>query len=239
MYLIDILTFSESSQAAKYGGCFSGNSTVLTSTGVHRKLSELQIGEKILTVHPSTNQIVFSPVLLFLDYDPHQKREFLQITLDSKRVLTVTSTHLVVTGTKLKSRTVFAEKLKIGDLMLVSDSNNRRLLEDRIVKIESVLRDGVYAPLTSTGTLLVNDVLASCYATVDSQLLAHWAFSPIRLVFNVKNGLYRLWTLVSKPMVGWSDDSGGRTTQPQAGVFWYAKLLYAAADYLLPSHMHK
>lgn len=151
----------------------------------------------------------------------------------------MTSTHLVVTGEKSKSRTVYAEKLKTGDLMLVSDDSNRKLLEDRIIKIEPVLRDGVYAPLTTTGTLLVNDVLASCYATVDSQSLAHWAFSPIRLVFNVKNGLYRLWTVVSRPIVGWSDEPGGHTTPPQIGVHWYAKTLYATADYLLPSHMHK
>jgi hedgehog protein len=92
------LSFPESSQAAKYGGCFSGESTVLTSSGARRQLSQLQIGEKIQALDPSTNQIVFSEVLLFLDYDPHQKREFLHITLSSGRTLTVTPSHLLVSG---------------------------------------------------------------------------------------------------------------------------------------------
>lgn len=229
---------SESSQAAKYGGCFSGESTVLTSSGARRQLSQLQIGEKIQALDPSTNQIVFSEVLLFLDYDPHQKREFLHITLSSGRTLTVTPSHLLVSGGRTKNRTevVYAEKLQIGDsLFFVSGGN--RLTEDEIVQLKPIWKTGVFAPLTSVGTLVVNDVLASCYATIDSQRLAHWAFSPVRLAFNVKDGLYRLWTVLSKPILGWSGSD--RTTKPSPGVFWYAKALYVTADYLLPSHLHE
>ncbi|RZC40304.1 Hint and/or PT-HINT domain containing protein [Asbolus verrucosus] len=229
----------ESSQAGKYGGCFSGDSTVLTSTGQRRKLSEVQVGERILAEDPSTKEMVFSEVLLFLHYDPYQKREFLQITLSKGQVLTVTPNHLVVSGKLTDSRTVYAKKLKIGDTLRVSDSNNR-LKEDEIVQVKPVLRTGVFAPLTTVGTLVVNDVLASCYATVDDQSLAHWAFSPIRLAFNVRESFYRLWTIISKPMVGWSDVSAkAAPAKPQVGVFWYAKVLYATADYLLPSHLHE
>lgn len=211
----------------------------MTSSGLRKDLQDLAIGEKILSVD-SSGQLVFSEVLLFLDYDPGQKREFLEITLLSGRSLQVTPTHLVVTGEVTSSRTVFAKELKIGDSLLVSDSNHHRLIEDVIVKVREVLRTGVYAPLTSTGTLIVNDVVASCYATVDSQSLAHWAFAPVRLVLNVSRGFRRLWILISSPMVGWTQTPIARhEDRPGVGVFWYARALYTAADYLLPSHMNE
>ncbi|XP_044258646.1 indian hedgehog protein [Tribolium madens] len=206
---------SESSQAAKYGGCFSGETTVLTSTGLRRNLSDLRIGEKIQAFDPATKQLVFSEILVFLDFDPSQKREFLSITLSSGRTLTVTPSHLLL----LDDRTVkYAEKLQIGDFLLVSDPKDG-LSREEIVQVRGVWRTGVFAPLTSVGTLVVNDVVASCYASVDSQWVAHWAFLPVRWV------------------AGFWGNSGLR--KPEMGVFWYAKMLYVMADFILPSHLHE
>nr|XP_023025611.1 tiggy-winkle hedgehog protein [Leptinotarsa decemlineata] len=232
----------ESSQGSKYGGCFPGDSKVLTSSGERRKLSDLQIGEKILAQDTSSNQLVFSEVIAFLDYDPSQKREFLTFTLSSGRTLVVTPTHLVLTGTSKKYRTVFAEKIKIGDKLLVSVSNDSKtLVEDSVVKVRAVLRTGTYAPLTEAGTLVVDDVVASCYAVVDSQSLAHWSFLPLRFVWNFKHGLDRMWKVFTHPSVLWSDSPYIVATSRQTtlGVHWYAKMLYGAANYLVPSHLHE
>ena len=38
---------------------------------------------------------------------------------------------------------------------------------------------GVYAPLTSTGNIVVDDVVASCYASYGSHRLAHTVMSPL------------------------------------------------------------
>ncbi|XP_030768223.1 sonic hedgehog protein A [Sitophilus oryzae] len=227
---------SESSQAAKYGGCFTGESTVLTSTGVQRPLSQLRVGESILATDPSTKKLVFSEVLLFLDYDPTQNRQFLHITLKSGRTLTVTPNHLV---SLTDGRTVFAETLVVNQKLLVSDSVET-LNEDIIINITRVYRRGVYAPLTRAGTVVVNGIVASCYATVDSQDIAHYAFMPLRLVWNVKLGLYRVWTLLNKPLEGWKRNAADEISkkQPDVGVHWYAKVLYSAATYLIPSRLH-
>lgn len=228
--------FPESSQAAKYGGCFSGQSTVLTSTGERRKLSELRIGESVLAHDSATDELVFSRVIMFLDYDPKQRREFLQISLSSGRTLTVTPSHLLVNADTARS-VRFADKFKPGDKLLVSDSKNK-LVTDVIVSIKPILLTGVYAPLTTVGTVVVNDVIASCYATVDNQSIAHWALLPARLVISAKDGIHRMWSLLSRPVTAWSI-SKTVTARPSVGVHWYARFLYIIGEFVIPSLIYK
>ncbi|XP_019869702.1 indian hedgehog B protein [Aethina tumida] len=225
---------SESS-SGKYGGCFPGDTTVQTSTGVRRNLSDLQIGEKILAKDPSTGDLVYSEVLMFLDYDPQDEREFQHVTLRSGRTLTLTGTHLVPVVTANNSRTVYAAALKVGDSLLVSDGANG-LVTDEIVELEAIRRTGVYAPLTVAGNLVVNDVVASCYASIDSQSIAHWAFLPLRFVNNIQDGISAVWRAISNPLR--SHDTAVSYSKPSVGVHWYARMLYGAASIMVPSHLH-
>lgn len=96
----------------------------------------------------------------------------------------------------------FAKNVQIGDWILVKTHFNDSLgqdHEDGIYSIEKVLdmevlvETGVYAPLTSTGNLIVDGVLASCYAVIDDQDLAHSAFLPLRFSHNIMKGFTYLW----------------------------------------------
>lgn len=230
------MLISESSQAAKYGGCFTADDTVLTFTGIRKPLSELHVGEQILAQDPVTKKLVFSEVILFLDYNPSERREFLRFKLKSGRTFAVTANHLV---SMKDGRTVYAGSLKTGDTVLVSDDSDS-LTEDSIEHVSAEWRNGVYAPLTKVGTVVVNDVVASCYASIDSQRLAHWVFLPLRLVWNVRLGVQRFWLLVNRPIAGWTMeiDEVSRKT-PEVGVHWYAKMLYSTANYLIPDRLNR
>ncbi|KFU88487.1 Indian hedgehog protein, partial [Chaetura pelagica] len=71
---------------------------------------------------------------------------------------------------------------------------------------------GVYAPLTRHGTLVVDGVVASCFALVQEQHLAQLAFWPLRLYHS---------------LMGWPGVQGD-------GVHWYSGLLYHLGRLLLP-----
>lgn len=57
----------------------------------------------------------------------------------------------------------------------------------RIVDIKSEMRVGAYAPLTTTGNLIVDGVVVSCYAHIINQSLAHLGFLPVRLFDKLYN----------------------------------------------------
>ncbi|CAN7995559.1 unnamed protein product, partial [Ixodes hexagonus] len=114
------------------------------------------------------------------------------------------------------------------------DISSSSLRLERIRDITARFASGVYAPLTREGTVLVNGVAASCYAAVEDQALAHWAFFPVRLWENVKDSVLAMLratgTLARR--------TDGRPHGPQqsslVGVHWYAELLYGVFYRLLP-----
>lgn len=164
---------------------------------------------------------VYSEVLMFLDRNEHETREFVKITTDGGATISVTPAHLLMVwkATLKQTKFIFAEQVEEDDFVLVNI--NSSLEPRRVINISSELSKGVYAPLTREGTIIVNSITASCYALVDSQSIAHWSFMPVRAYNLVKHYLV--------------DESSPKTSSIQNGVHWYAKTLYTIKDYLLPS----
>lgn len=124
--------------------------------------------------------------------------------------ITTTPSHLLLLAAADGWRESFAINIKVGDVLLTRGQGSV-MRPSRVVNTRMVSKRGVYAPLTRTGTIIVDDALASCYALVRSHALAHAAMAPLR------------W------MAGWSGSS------EQRGVHWYANALYNVGDFVLPS----
>lgn len=208
-------------------------------------MSEVRIGDKLLSVTPA-GDYVFSPVILFLDRNPKEQRQFYTLHLDSGHSLTLTPEHLVYSAPDSKSEfgTVFARYIQEGDLLLVH-SSIAELVPRRVVRVEVEIHTGVYAPLTAAGNLVVDNVLASCYAVVDSGSLAHAVFAPIRWYESTRqflNGIAQSYSVekdkskrLQKKRRSEEDDDDGTVTQ--SGIHWYADLLYSIAEWVIPSHL--
>ncbi|XP_034043117.1 indian hedgehog B protein-like [Thalassophryne amazonica] len=242
---------SEHSVAAKTGGCFPGDATVLLEGGATKQIRDLHPGDRVLASSSTDGQgpLLYSPVLSFLDRQPNVTKTFYIIRTNAGLNITLTAAHLVFVadcpGELSRSRsaeaaevpfvgstqrggpssagvaglrTVFASDVRPGQCVLASRGKAGSEFTLSVVTYVAVQRStGLFAPLTQHGSIVVNGVLASCYAALDMHHLAHWVMAPLRFFYSLMGP--------SEPQVD--------------GLHWYPKLLQRVGQSLLdPQHFH-
>lgn len=116
-------------------------------------MKDLQVGDKVLT---SSNK--YQPVYSFGHYNPEKQAEFRQLyTADT--VLELTAEHLVFL--KDQAQPVRADSLQVGDSLRGQHGKGQI-----ITKIDTVVRQGLYAPFTPEGTVVVDGIVASSYISL-------------------------------------------------------------------------
>lgn len=127
---------------------------------------------------------------------------FLHISTESGQTMTISPNHLVpVVDCKtpmtfldfelfFHQHAVFAEKAKSG-LCLLKYSEKGPVL-DQISKVERIRKRGIYAPVTQSGDIIVNDLYASCFSYFENHLMQ-------RSIFTLLNKL-ATWT---SPLRNW------------------------------------
>ena len=251
MFNSNLLSFTEASHPSKNGGCFKGTSTVMTQTGNRKSMSDLEVGDVILTV-TSDGQFQFSPVILFLDRDVSKRRQFYVIETESGTTLTVTPSHLIyadileqdidISTNDINNEdsfqnfeAVYASRVREGDYILLL--KNGRMVPSRVASIETKIFAGVFAPLTASGNIVVDGALASCYAILENQFVSHAAFAPFRWSHTVKS-----WfnfdtskdTLKSGESRTVRSSGDSLISERTEGIHWYADMLYSLAQYVMP-----
>lgn len=200
------LVFPEHSVAAKTGGCFHGDAQVILEGGVTKPMRDLRPGDRVLASSGGGGPLVYSSVLSFLDRQPNATSVFYTIGTNAGHRITLTAAHLIyvtdcawsgthgepyldsVQGGRSSRdrglRIVFASEVRPGQCVLTSGGKLGSPATFSPVTFVHVRRStGLYAPLTEHGSIVVNGVLASCYAVVDSHHLAHWALAPLRFFY--------------------------------------------------------
>lgn len=226
---MSLVCVSDHSVAAKSGGCFPGDASVSLKDGRQKFIRDLRPGERVLTSSggDGSGELVYSEVLAFLDRDPVTRKLFYTLQTEAGARLSLTAAHLLFVSEGNCSegaapargalRTVYASDARPGQCVLVVEGKAGQMHgEGRLSRITRVtMREsrGAFAPLTLRGTLVVDGVVASCYAVVDQHSLAHWAFSPLRLMHS--------WTGAA----GYQED----------GIHWYSRLLHWLGGMLLDS----
>jgi len=212
--------------------CFHGSNQIRLENGDQKMISEVKIGDSVLAVDEK-GMLKFSPVIMHLDGSLSKSAAFVTIRTKTGRNLTLTPQHLMYKSEKDNSkinlnefRTVFAEDIRKGDIVLVLDDNND-MNKDEVVSTDLESRIGYFSPLTLHGNIIVNDILASCYAYEDHSL-QHLVFAPFRWYHTVKQAL------LSENMtknVG-VQSHGSILTGKQ--LHWYADALFRIAINLTP-----
>ena len=207
---------SEHSAAAKTGGCFPGRALATLENGTRTPLWALRPGQRVLAMD-GAGRPTYSDFLAFLDKEPRALTAFHVIeTRQPPRRLALTPTHLLFVADNASApaaqfRPTFASHVQPGHFVLVAVGSGG-LQPAEVVGVRGRTDVGAYAPLTRHGTLVVDDVVASCFALVREQQLAQMAFWPLRLYHSLL---------------------GGPGVQGN-GVHWYSGLLYRLGRMLLP-----
>ena len=159
--------------------CFSNNTLVETLSNGFKRVSELNYGDMVKTVDTATGKVDYSKFIDYLHYDKSIKSEFITIETNNS-YLEISELHLI--QRKLEDNNhefVYARDLKLDDEIFVVV--NDQMTIEKITKLGRKQEIGAFAPLTESGTILVNNVLASCYANCQSHTLSHIALAPLRL----------------------------------------------------------
>ena len=198
-------------QANVKGGCFPGSSTFVDKDGCLRAMKSLQIGEHVQVF--ANEGIRLEPVITFIHREPKELQEFLSITTTENNNLKITEDHLLFVEKKGQAIAIPAREVKIGDTVFVKQNDDMKtgLVQD----ISSVFEKGVYAPVTLSGTLLVNDVHTSCYFDVLSHEWSHRAMGAARVMYHVSP-----WMLQRLSGVGEKDGFPGWCRLAQKILTW-------------------
>lgn len=211
------------------GGCFPETSWVRTAYGEKMRLDQLDIGDEILCIDQN-GQFTLSPVIAFLHRSPNEKKTFIQIETDSGHTLSITPKHLIFVPEDKHINDLdqsgssgivaqMAREVQIGQDILIQD-NAKQFRSAKVVQINVVIERGLYAPLTEEGTVIVNDILASSYSHVNSHYIAHAAFLPMRLFYNLRSHYSTGHAnRLSPPTHSEVNEKTGD------GIHWYARLL--------------
>ena len=167
--------------------CFPGDVWVIQcQSGIERKvlMQNIKLGALVKTFNAQTNRTVFSPVLLFAHYKPTEFARFRRIVLNDGNNLTISENHLIFSKKKGESR--MAIDLVPGDVLFSGSAENPTGV--KISRINDVFSKGYFCPITEEGTIIVNNIHCSCYAScksflgIDAHYFAHAWLYLMRLV---------------------------------------------------------
>ncbi|CAF2754902.1 unnamed protein product [Rotaria sp. Silwood2] len=157
--------------------CFPGRSIVVTENGLMKSLSNIEIGDRVLVMNKE-NKLIYEPIEGFIHLKRNGLFSFLliNIEIDDHRNITtclfISPNHLIflANDTELKSA-IFASQLRLGDHVKYVYKNE--IISAKIQNIYLTIEEGYYAPLTPSGTIIIDNALVSNYASVNNHYLAH------------------------------------------------------------------
>ena len=124
------------------------------SDGTEKAMRDLEIGDKVLVEGGK-----FEPIYSFAHRQAESKSEFLHLAT-STTTLAVTKYHLVFAN----GHAVPSFMVKVGDML--TDASGEAA---KVESIKTVTGSGIYAPLTPSGKIVVNNIMASCFVSLNQK----------------------------------------------------------------------
>ncbi|GMR45639.1 hypothetical protein PMAYCL1PPCAC_15834, partial [Pristionchus mayeri] len=163
--------------------CFTGDMTVRMIDGSTKRMDQLQKQDWVMAV--DHNNIEFVPVEFWLHRVPSQEAEFNVFETENGKTIKLTDKHYIFKGDcsrvgtgpvpilSMPKSAVFAEELREGDCLFTLGDDGKHMNEVHIVRASKETHTGIYAPMTESGRIIVNDVHASCHNIMEETAMGH------------------------------------------------------------------
>ncbi|KAI3388543.1 hypothetical protein SNEBB_002964 [Seison nebaliae] len=148
--------------------CFSHKNLVYKENGQNVTMDQVKLNDKVLVWN--YGKFEYSKVTNFLHRSPEETRVFYKLELANGKTMEVTGDHLMMVREKNSDVNTFLkmERVLRNEHNFVSISQFPAVESISIKNISLLSRTGVYAPLTESGTIVVNQLLTTCYASINS-----------------------------------------------------------------------
>ncbi|KAF0298165.1 Tiggy-winkle hedgehog protein [Amphibalanus amphitrite] len=163
----------------KRGSCFPGSATVLKESGEVTPMTSLRVDDRVLAASRS-GELTFSPVVTWLDKRSNDTTQYLEVSTETGHRLRLSPNHVLLVNEQQELVSRFASDICPGDLLKVADSDSDSESSwSPVTDVRPLVDTGAFVPLTAEGTIVVDGVLASCYASFDHDW-AHLLTTPVR-----------------------------------------------------------
>ncbi len=188
--------------------CFARDATVEVAGRGRVRVDELREGDMVADGSAAGH----SAFVTYLHADLHRETAFVALHVAGlDRPLVLTGEHLVFVQRRDSAEemeAVRADAVRVGDV--VARGNGTRAVVERV---ETRKQTGFVAPLTASGQLVVEGVVASCYADMNGlgQTVSHTAMKPL------------VWLSKMFPALS-------RQATSHTEIHWYAQVLVKLAQ---------
>lgn len=193
--------------SAGLGGlCFSGDSRVHVLGKGTIRMQDLQVNDLVFTgSNPQDGKVIFQPVYSFGHLNPTVQAKFIRLYHNgiaaTHNFIELSPAHLLYLAGQ--ENPVRADTVRVGDTLIQSmlwgnHTGSRSSHENvRVTYINYITRKGAYQPLTPCGNIVVNEIAASAYVSIQhvapsivglstasvmpQQMLFHWWLAPYRM----------------------------------------------------------
>ncbi|KAK3597702.1 hypothetical protein CHS0354_040077 [Potamilus streckersoni] len=168
--------------------CFPPDALIRLQDGTLIQLADLRVGDKILSF-VSHGIVEYSEVYFFAHLNPNKSSQYITISTSDHKLKLTPDHHLYTVDIGGSINTFPARKIKVGDRILVLDEDTPSLKEEVVTNLSASIEVGIYAPITMSGTIIVDNVLASCYVDIVPPKFSHPMLWPLRQLYRMAPSL--------------------------------------------------
>ena len=158
--------------------CFPSNTIVyikdVDGNMKKKKMGDLSLGDRVQACDTKSRRVIYSEVIMFAHRDPGVEQiNYLTIVLEDTNSIVLSSNHLIMSGERMKA--TMTRNIEVNHVLYTVNEEGV-ISSKKVVAIKEIIDSGVFCPITKQGNVVVNNILASCYASVNDQAFFHGLF---------------------------------------------------------------